>query len=111
MEISFKKKKLEKLAHDDRKREKELGKPMAKKLKSRLDAIWYYADTLEDLRNMPGNFHELTGDRKGQFACDLVGQNRLIFIPQNNPIPTDDDGRYIWSDITAIEVIEIEDYH
>jgi proteic killer suppression protein len=29
------------------------------------------ATTLEDVRNLPGNYHELKKNRKGQWACDL----------------------------------------
>ena len=111
MKISFRTKKLQKLANDDKKLEKKLGKPMAKKVRKRLDAMSFQAETLEELRNSPGNFHELTGDRKGQFACHLTGQNRLIFRPQNESIPIDEDGKTIWSKIVAVEIIEIEDYH
>jgi len=90
MGVSFRTKKLQKLANNSKHCKKKLGEPMAKKVRVRLDAIRLQAETLEDLRYMPGKFHELREDRKGQFACHLVGQNRLIFCPQENPIPTDD---------------------
>ena len=69
------------------------------------------AETLEDLRYVPGNYHELVENRKGQWACDLDQPYRLIFEPHENPIPTDKDGKYIWAEIKGIEVVEIEDYH
>ena len=69
------------------------------------------ASTLEDVRNLPGNYHELTGDRKGQWACSIDHPYRLVFEPHANPIPTDDDGKYIWLEIKGVEIIEIIDYH
>jgi len=69
------------------------------------------ARCLEDLRMLPGNWHELKGDRKGQLACSLLGRNRLIFTPADNPRPTKPDGGLDWSRVTAVENIEIEDYH
>jgi len=69
------------------------------------------AETLEDVRREPGNFHELTGDRKGQWACNLDSPYRLIFVPHEDPIPTTGDGRYIWAEILGVEIIEIVDYH
>lgn len=69
------------------------------------------ATTLEDLRYTPGNFHELRENRKGQWSCSLDGAYRLIFEPQEDPIPTNDDGQYLWIEIKGIEVIEIVDYH
>ena len=42
-----------------------MGEKRAKLFVIRLNALWD-ATTLEDVRNLPGNFHELTGNRKGQ---------------------------------------------
>ena len=69
------------------------------------------ADTLEDVRYLPGNYHELTADRKGQWACDLDQPYRLIFQPHENPIPEDENGKYIWIEITGVEILEITNYH
>jgi proteic killer suppression protein len=104
VEITFTDKKLEKLANDDRKMLKELGKVRATILRRRLTQ-------LEDVRNLPGNYHELTSNRKGQWACDLDQPYRLIFTPHENPIPSNEHGQYIWLEITGVEVIEIINYH
>lgn len=69
------------------------------------------SQTLEDVRCAPGHFHELTGDRKGQWACDLDQPYRLIFEPHEDPIPTDENGKYIWLEIKGIELIEVTNYH
>ena len=71
----------------------------------------YNAATLEDVRHLPGHYHELINDRKGQWACNLDQPYRLIFEPHENPIPTDNDGKYIWSEIRGVKILEIEDYH
>lgn len=110
MDISFQKKKLEKLANDDQKMDRKLGKIQAEKVRTRLAQL-QSADTLEDTRNLPGNYHELVNDRKGQWACDLDQPNRLIFTPQENPIPENNSGQYIWSKIKGVEIIEIINYH
>lgn len=110
MEITFEDKKLRKYANDDRQALKKLGARRAKLYKQRLDDL-FDAETLEDTRYLPGNYHELTGTRKGQWACDLDQPYRLIFEPHENPIPTNNDGQYIWIEIKAVEIIEIVDYH
>lgn len=101
---------------------------LKKKIKSQAACIKYYgkqcgdklyrrlsdlaaAETLEDVRYLPGKYHELTGDRKGQWACHLCGQFRLVFEPVEDPIPTDEDGHYVWIEIKSIELLEIVDYH
>lgn len=110
MNISFKTKKLQKIANDDKAMKKELGGIRAQKFQLRLQQI-LAADTLEDLRYVSGKYHELTGDRKGQWACSLDGPYRLIFEPYEDPIPSDENGRYLWIEIKEVEMIEIVDYH
>ena len=110
MNITFEKNKLKKYANDDRKAKKDLGKLRAEKYKARLDDL-RAASSLEDVRYLPGNYHELKKNRKGQWACDLDQPYRLIFEPHENPIPENDDGQYIWLEIKGVEIIEIEDYH
>jgi len=110
MNITFTDKKLEKLANDDRKRLKELGKVRAEKFRLRLFQL-HNAQDLEEIRHQPGQFHEHIGNRKGQWACDLDQPYRLIFEPQEKPIPTDPDGKYIWFKIKGVEIIEIINYH
>jgi proteic killer suppression protein len=110
MNISFKSKKLQKAANNDRLLIKEFGKLRAEKIRLRLTQL-EDALTLEDVRYLAGNYHELINDRKGQWACDLDQPFRLIFEPHENPIPTNKDGRYIWIEITGVEIIEIVNYH
>ncbi|KAB1065133.1 type II toxin-antitoxin system RelE/ParE family toxin [Salibacter halophilus] len=110
MNITFANKKLEMLANNDRKMQKELGQVRAKVLRRRLAQL-DDATTLEDVRDLPGNYHELRNDRKGQWACDLDQPYRLIFEPHEDPIPTNEDGQYVWLEIVGVEVIEIINYH
>lgn len=110
MNISFKYKKLQKIANDDKLMVKEFGSKRSNKFKLRLQQIMA-PDSLEDLRSASGKFHELTGDRKGQWACSLDEPYRLIFEPHENPIPTNEHGKYIWVEIKGVEMLEIVDYH
>ena len=110
MNVTFADKKLEKLANNDRKRQKELGQVRAKFFRRRLTQL-EDAASLEDVRYLPGKYHELRNDRKGQWACDLDQPYRLIFEPHENPIPTNEDGQYVWLEIVGVEVIEIINYH
>nr|WP_159636517.1 type II toxin-antitoxin system RelE/ParE family toxin [Sphingobacterium composti Ten et al. 2007 non Yoo et al. 2007] len=110
MDIKFDDKKLRKLANDPRKCKQEMGARRATLFLKRLTDL-RDAETLEDVRHLPGRYHELKETRKGQWACDLDHPYRLIFIPQENPIPTNEDGQYIWFEIVGVEIIEIVDYH
>lgn len=108
--MTFSYKNLKKTVNNDRKLVKKFGPKRARKIKQRLDSI-QAAENLEELRNVPGKFHELTGDRKGKWACDLDHPYRMIFVPHENPIPTDEHGQYLWNEIKGMDIVEITDYH
>lgn len=110
MDITFQKKDLKDYANSDRKGIRKLGSKRHHIFKKRLDQL-KAAKTLEDVRQLPGHFHELIGDRKGQWACNLDQPYRLLFTPQEEPIPVDQDGKYIWIEIKGVEIIEIKNYH
>ena len=110
MKITFTDNKLEQFSADFKKCRQKMGDIRAKLFVKRLNAL-RDAETLEDVRHLPGRFHELTGDRKGQWGCDLDHPYRLVFEPHENPIPVNDDGQYIWLEIKGVEVIGIVDYH
>ena len=110
MKILFADKKLEKLANDDRKLIAEMGKRRALLLRRRLTQMTDAAN-LEDLRKLPGHYHELKGDRKGQWACDLDQPYRLLFTPIPLPISINSLGQKLLIRITQVEIIEITNYH
>ena len=110
MDITFSDKNLRKCANDDTYARKRLGALRARLFKQRLDDM-AASESLEDLRYMPGKFHELTKNRKGQWACHLDGSYRLIFTPHENPVPVSPQGIFIWAEIKGVEIIEIKDYH
>jgi toxin HigB-1 len=110
MEITITYKKLAKVAEDFRKLKKEFGEKQGTLIAKRLNDL-QAATSLEDVRNLPGRYHELRQNRKGQWACDLDHPYRLIFIPHEDPIPQDEDGKFIWLEILGVEIIDIVDYH
>lgn len=103
--------KMAKLCNSERAMQAKLGKRDAEKLKQRLAEL-KAATTLDDMKALPAaRCHELTGDRKGQLAVALVHPRRVVFQPDQTPVPRKDDGGLDWSRITQIVVIEITDYH
>ena len=65
------------------------------------------AANLDDLRGVPGRYHELTGNRAGQWACDLDHPYRLIFKPILNSF-----GNVIGLVVEqTVSILEIVDYH
>ena len=110
MNISFSKKKLQKICNSEKKLRGEYGDRMSEKIQIRLFSL-DEADSLEQLRGAPGRCHELTGDLVGHLALDLVHPMRLIFFPDHDPIPRTDEGTLIWERVTRVTIFDIRDYH
>ena len=110
MELTYRKKKLERQCTDPKEANKALGAEQAKRLRQRVDDL-LAAPSLAEFRQLPGRCHELTADRAGQLSLDLNGPYRLILVPTASPPPTMPSGGLDWSAVTAVEVIEITDTH
>ena len=59
----------------------------------------------------PERRHQLRGNRKEQFAVNLVHPYRLIFEANHDPVPRKDDGGIDIEKVTAITILEVCDYH
>lgn len=111
MKISYKNKKLEKTVKDASAIKQYYG-ANAKKINQRIEEL-KSAPTLHDIHKMPqARCHELTNNRKGQLAVSVSGKDRIVFIPDNEPIPYKEDGGIDWKKITRIKILEISvNYH
>jgi proteic killer suppression protein len=103
MEINYKNNKLEKQCTKLSKAQKELGKPIALKLFQRINEL-KASSTLKDVEKIrSARLHELSGKRKGQYAVNLTGNYRLIFVA--------DDSNIKLEKIKIVKIEEIVDYH
>jgi len=109
MEINFKTRRLATVLNNSKQIDRKYGSS-AKKIKMRLNDM-AIVENLEKLMALPGRHHPLTGDRDGQFACDLEHPLRLIYQSDNEPLPIDDNNVLIYSKVTIVEIIGITDYH
>lgn len=111
MEIVFVNSRLEKICNSAKKMKAEYGEETAKVLARRLVDLRAVA-TLEELDKLLGRCHPLSGPRAGQYALDLRGPKRLIFIPHDNPLPQLPSGGLNRSLVTSVCILEINiDYH
>jgi plasmid maintenance system killer protein len=111
LKITFRNRKLEKLCNSAKEMQGKIGTRMAEKLQQRLSEL-AAAETLDDMRHLPAaRCHELTGNLKGRLAVDLVHPHRLMFSPYHDPVPEKDDGGLDWRRVTAVCIVEIDDYH
>ena len=106
MQVVYADKELARCAGDRAYAVRKLGKRRADVYSVRIDALLRAVD-LDSLKFVAGRFHELTGNRAGQWACDLDHPYRLIFKPVLNS-----DGNVIGLIVEqTVSILEIVDYH
>ncbi|MCH7613248.1 MAG: system killer suppression protein [Candidatus Marinimicrobia bacterium] len=111
MDIDFKTSKLSKVFNSEKNLNKAYGKQRAKAIMRRM-AVLRGAPSLADVPHQkPERRHQLTGNRKGKFAVDITRNERIVFLPNHNPVPTLDVGGIDLEKITAVKIIAVEDYH
>ena len=111
MLITFRTRSMAKTFNKTKKLRKKYGAEMARVIRRRLDDL-ADAESLEDMRHLPGRCHELSADRQGTLSVDLRKQFRLIFRPKvEGSAPTKPDGGLDWEAVDAIEILEVDDTH
>jgi proteic killer suppression protein len=110
MRITFGSRRMAKTFNKEKKLRREFGAEMARVIRRRLDDL-RAATCLEDMRNLPGRCHELSGNRKGTLSLDLRKQYRLLFRPAVDPLPRKPDGGLDWAAVDAVQITEVEDTH
>ena len=98
MEIEYKTRSIEKVCTDASIAEKKYGYEMAEKIQLRIDQIRAAATVEEMIRFKIGRSHPLQGNRKSQYAVDLVHPQRLVFEKKG-------------AEIQIANIIEVVDYH
>jgi toxin HigB-1 len=110
LKILFATEKLRLVIESPKEVKKNHGPLTEKKLRARLDDL-DAANSMEDVRHLPGAWEELKGARKGQFSARLDGGLRLIVRSTVQPPPSKPDGGLDWCAIDSVTIIEIVDYH
>lgn len=98
MEVTYKNATIRKLCTDAAVAEKKYDARMAELIQHRISQIQASETVEEMIQFRIGRCHPLTGDRKKQYAVDLVHPQRLIFEKKGNSIQ-------------IANILEIADYH
>ena len=110
MQVEFLNVRLKKSCEDKATRQRLFQKAAADKLATRLDDL-AAAVNMDTMRQLPGSWEELTGDRTGQFSCRLDKKLRLVIRPTKQPPPAKADGGLDWAAIDTVTVLEVVNYH
>ena len=98
LQIEYKTKKLEKVCTNATEATKVYGQEMAAKIHQRIDEIKAALSIEMMIQYRIGRCHPLKGNRKSQYAVDLVHPYRLIFEKKE-------------SEFQIVNITEITDYH
>ena len=86
LDITYKNRKIERICTNAKVADREYGSQMSAKIHMRIDEI-RAVDTVEEMIQFRiGRCHALKGNRKGQYAVDLVHPYRLVFTKHGNEI-------------------------
>ena len=110
MQVEFASTRLQKVCESEKELRRTYGRDCAKQVMTRL-ADLRAAPTLADMRHLPGRCHELAGDRAGQLGIVLVGGRRLVLEPTAGWPEAKQGGVDVWTEVDAVRVLEIVDYH
>ncbi len=108
MQIAFNNKKLRELCENRKKAEAELGSDCSRKLRTRLSDL-EAVDNVYELT--AGHPHPLEPDSSREFSLDLSDGKRLVFKPDHEPAPLNNNNTTDWAKVTAIIIVYIGDYH
>ena len=105
MQLLFANSQIEKICTSPERAVKKYGARGAEILLRRLRQMREAKD-VETLTRIPGHYHPLTADRKGQWACRLQGGLQLVFVPGAR-------GEMVIKEITdpTLTILKIVDYH
>ncbi len=98
LNIQYRTNSLEKVCTDYSKAQKKYSVDMANKIHQRISEIQSAISVEMLVRFSIGRCHQLTGNRKGEYAMDLVHPYRIVF-------------EHINGKIEFVKIIKIEDYH
>jgi len=98
LQIEYKNSRIKKVCTDAYEAEKKHGKEMAEKIHMRIDQISAALSVEMMIQYRIGRCHPLKGNRKNQYAVDLVHPYRLVF-------------EKVEDQIQIVSITEIIDYH
>lgn len=69
------------------------------------------AEFLEDLRNLPGRWHELKGNLKNHISANLNGKIRILFTPNQASDTYMENNSMNWKKVVSLIVKGIVNTH
>lgn len=87
-----------------------LGLPLADRLNRRL-ADLAAAAVVSEIFGLPGRPRELSGERQGHIAVDLLDGQQLVFQSGHVKAPLHPSGNVDWSRVRRVKILGLENGH
>jgi plasmid maintenance system killer protein len=110
MKIEFKNNKIRRQLSTATEIKKSFG-ANAKKVAARVSEIEASPNLLVLMQIPAANCHQLTGNKKGEWALNISPNHRMIFEISHDPVPVKEDKSINMILVTDIIIIGTEDYH
>lgn len=111
MNLAYRNTKLQKLATTEKELVKAFGANVAKDFRKRITLL----ETTPKLGGIPAEpptrRHLLSGDRKGQWSIAVRDGICICVVPNEDPLPLNNDGSVDLQKVTSIEIVFIGNYH
>jgi len=98
LQIDYKTNSLEKACTQFKIAKKQYGERMAIILHQRINELRAAASIVELVKYSIGRCHSLEGNRRGEYAMDLIHPHRLVF-------------KQVKDQIEVVQILNIENYH
>ena len=108
--VGFASRKLQNIFNSGKELVRTYGSAQAGKIRLRMKVLESAINLAEVPSQKPDRRHQLKGNRKEQFAVDLVHPFRLVFRPDGQPGLLPGGGLDLTS-ITGVIILGVEDYH
>ncbi|MDP4013803.1 MAG: hypothetical protein U0990_02755 [Candidatus Nanopelagicales bacterium] len=109
MDVYFQTKRLADLCNDGRKLTRKYGKRVAETTEARLQQL-EAVRSLEELRALPGRWHELSANLAGMWAADVAGKRDRLRLIVREESRTDTDNAGQDNDPAAL-VVALSDHY
>lgn len=112
MQINYKKEKIRKQCEDFKQAKKDFPIDIAKGIHKAINFIINSKNLDDIIHFVPFRFHDLKGDRKGEYAIDIKGKARgyrMVILPQDNSGEYITDNDIVFGDSKSITILEIKE--
>ncbi|MDO3441833.1 hypothetical protein [Agrobacterium sp. V1] len=111
MQLAYSTSKIQKLATTEKELVKAFGANVAKAIQMRIAVLLAVPSLIDVPSEPPERRHLLIGKRNGQWSIAARNGICICVVPNQVPLPLNDDGSIDLTKVVSVEIVYIGDYH